>query len=160
LKSQSERLEKHRDEVTIKGGKGAWHLPNHYTLKGGMFYTVQGLYRYRGSEREMREVYYLAGLVDCMINRVSPLLRTDLLRDIYRRVVEMKSALKMNWYGQMDQVLFPLDDHLYSMDDYQRSLAGAGSMKTLYRFIGDGTNEMFDILSLEYAFYTPGRSAG
>jgi hypothetical protein len=122
-----------------------------------MAYTIRGLYQYRNEESKMRQVYYLAGLIDCMINQVSPLLRTDLIRDIYKNVMALKGALNVNWYGQMDQVLFPIDDHLYSETDYQGSLSRAGSMKELYELIREGADEMFDILSLEYTFYTPGR---
>ena len=157
LKSQSAKLETHRKEIYQKGEKGVWHLPGHFTLRGGMAYTIQAMYTYRNNERKMREVYYLAGLIDCMINQVSPLLRTDLIRDMYRKVMALKNELNINWYGQLDQVLFPVDDQYYSAVEYKQTLSKAGSMKELYRLIREGIEEVFDILSLEYVFYSPGR---
>lgn len=157
LRSQSARLEKHREEVCAKGGKGVWHLPPHFVLKGGMAYTVQAVYIHRSSETKMRDVYYLAGLIDCMINRTNALLRTDLIRDIYRKVMTLKSVLNMNWYGSLDRVFLPLDTVYYDDTEYKAALAKATTMKALYRAIREGTDDMFDILSFEYVFYTPGR---
>jgi hypothetical protein len=157
LKSQSAKLENHRKEIYQRGEKGVWHLPAHFTLRGGMAYTIQAIYTNRNNERKMREVYYLAGLIDCMINQVNPLLRTDLIRDMYKKVMALKNELNINWYGQLDQVLFPVDDQYYSAIAYRQTLSRARSMKELYHLIREGIGEMFDILSLEYVFYSPGR---
>jgi hypothetical protein len=157
LRSQSARLEEHRREVYEQGAQGIWHLPPHFVLKGGMAYTIQAVYIHRLSERKMREVYYLAGLIDCMINRTNALLRTDLIRDMYRKVMTLKNVLNMNWYGSLDQVFLPLDTAYFDDSEYKEALGKATTMKELYRTIRDGTDNMFDILSFEYVFYTPGR---
>ena len=158
LRSQSTKLETHRKDNYKKGANGVWHLPPHFVLKDGMAHTVRAAYIYREQEERIREVYYLAGLVDCMINQVSPLLRTDLIRDLYKKVMEMKRRLNVNWYGQINQVLLPLDSHLYNELEYREGLTGAKTMRELYNFIREGTDDMFAILSVEYVFYTPGRS--
>jgi len=85
LKSQSGALEKHRKEIYEKGDAGVQHLPPHYVLGGSMAYTIRSIFLYRSNEEKMREVYYLAGLVDCMINRVHPLLRTDSISEMYKK---------------------------------------------------------------------------
>ena len=157
LRSQSARLEEHRMEVFRKGGEGVWRLPPHFVLRGGMGCTMQALFSDRSNGEKMREVYYLAGLMDCMINRVSPLMRTDLIRDIYKKIATLKSLLNATWFGAMDQVLFPLDTNLFNPSEYAAALFKAKTLKELYSIIRDGTDEMFDILSLEYVFYTPGR---
>ena len=107
----------------------------------------------------MREVYYLAGLIDCMINQVNPLLRTDLIRSMYKRINTLKKGLNINWYGHLDQVLFPIDVQFLNTVEYRDTLSSAKTMKALYRFIREGIDEMFDILALEYVFYSPGRGA-
>ena len=157
LKSQSAKLETHRKEIYQRGDKGVWHLPGHFTLRGGMAYTIRAIYTNRNNEKKMRDVYYLAGLIDCMINQVNPLLRTDLIRDMYKKVTALKNELNINWYGQLDQVLFPLDEQYYSAVEYRQTLSSARSMKELYHLIRDAIDEMFDILSLEYVFYSPRR---
>jgi hypothetical protein len=157
LRDQSDRLEKQREEIRAKGEKGVGPLPPHFVLKGGMAYTIRSVYAHRMSETKMRDVYYLAGLIDCMINRTNALLRTDLIRDMYRKVMTLKSILSMNWYGSLDRVFLPLDATYYDDSEYKASLAKATTMKALYHTIREGTDEMFDTLSLEYVFYTPRR---
>jgi len=157
LKSQSTKLEKHRKEVYKRGNRVS-QLPPHFVLSGSMAYTIQGIFSYRTIEGKMREVYYLAGLIDCMINRVTPLLRTDVIKDIYKKVMTLKALLNMTWYSSFDQVLFPLDSHLFNELEYKSQISRADSAPALYRMIREGTDEMFDILALEYTFYTPRRS--
>jgi hypothetical protein len=157
LKSQARRLEQHRKEVHRNGGTGVWQLPPHFVLQGGMACTIQGLFRYRENEERMREVYYLAGLVDCMIHQVSPVLRTGSLRDVYRKTLTLRSLLDVNWYGTIDHVLLPLDGLFFNDVEYRATLLRAGTLKDLFRSIREGTDEMFDILALEYCFYAPVR---
>ena len=157
LRSQSRKLEAHRRENHQRGAQGVWHLPSHFVLKDGMAHTVRAAFIYREREAQMREVYYLAGLVDCMINQVNPLLRTDLIRDLYKKVMDLKDALNVNWFGPINQVLLPIESHLYNEIEYREALSRAPTMRELYKVIQEGTGDMFDILSLEYVFYTPGR---
>jgi hypothetical protein len=157
LKSQTRKLEQHRKEVHEKGGAGVWQLPPHFVLRGGMASTIQGLFRYRENEERMREVYYLTGLVDCMIHQVSPILRTECLRDVYRKTLTLKSLLDVNWYGSIDHVLLPLDTLFFNDVEYRANLFRAGTLKELFHSIREGTEEMFDILALEYCFYAHGR---
>jgi hypothetical protein len=156
LKSQSSKLENHRTEVYERGSNVS-QLPPHFALTGSMAYTIQGIFSYRTNEEKMREVYYLAGLVDCMINQVSPLLRTEVIGDVYKKIMTLKALLNVTWYSSFDQVLLPLDSHLFNEFDYKRNITRAESAPVLYRLIREGTDEMFDILGLEYAFYTPRR---
>lgn len=156
LRSQSARLETHREEIRRKKGKGVSHLPSHFLLKGGMIYTIQAMYTYRDNENRMREVYYLTGLIDCMINQINPVLRTDLLKAMYKKVFAMKTELNIHWYGTLDQVLLPIESQFYNECQYRNTLNSAQTLKDLYRAIRCGTDEMFDVISLEYVFYCPG----
>jgi hypothetical protein len=130
-------------------------LPNHIILKGGMSCTIHGVYIYRTDPQKMREVYYLAGLIDCMINRSNPVLRTDLLRDVFKRAKNLKKELEVNWYGHMDQVLLPIEKQYFDSQSYESALSSARTLKELYETIQDGTRRMFDILSAEYLFLLP-----
>ena len=156
LRSQSVKLECHREEVAKAGGKGIWHLPSHFSLKGAMIYTVRAMYANRVYEDRMREIYYLTGLLDCMINQVNPVLRTDLLKAMYKKVFSMKTELNVHWYGPLDQVLLPIESKFFNENEYRTSLKSAQTMKELFRAIRTGTDEMFDIFSMEYVFYCPG----
>jgi hypothetical protein len=155
-RSQSEELEKQRGENLREGRPGVPTLPPHFVLRGSMAYTARGLYIHKENASSMRDVYYLAGLVDCMINQVSPLLRTDAIRDLYRKISTLKQTLNVNWYGPIDHVLFPVDGHYYDLNAYRQSLTEAGTLQELYGAIRDGIEDMFAILAAEYVFYTPG----
>jgi hypothetical protein len=148
LRPQSVRLEQHPDDIC--------GLPPHFLLKGGMASTIRAIYACREDENKMREIYYLVGLMDCMVNQVNAVLRTDLLRAMYKKVFTMKEELNVHWYNSLDQVLLPIDYKFYNAFAYQASLKNASTMEGLYRAIRRGTDEMFDILSLEYVFYCPG----
>jgi hypothetical protein len=141
------------------GGAGhasALGVPWGWELKFGRDCTIRGLFIHRESEETMRSVYYLAGLIDCMINQVSPLLRTDLLRNLYKETFRLKSSLDMDWSGRLDKVLMPIEPRYYSEDEYRKALNRAGTMKELYCTIREGTREMFDELGERYVFYCPG----
>ncbi|HDZ90822.1 MAG: hypothetical protein JRJ09_01975 [Deltaproteobacteria bacterium] len=129
--------------------------PPHFSLKGGMACTIQAMYANRGEEEKMRETYYLVGLTDCMINQVNPILRTDILRAMYKKVFALKETLNMHWRGTLDQVLLPIDRRFYDDSAYRAEIRMAGTMEDLYRVIRRGTDEMFDILALEYLFFCP-----
>lgn len=130
-------------------------LPPHFSLRGGTACTIRAMYANRGEEEKMRETYYVVGLTDCMINQVNPVLRTDILRAMYKKVFAMKEALNIHWSGTLDQVLLPIDHRLFDSLTYGTSIRRAGTMRELYRVIRRGTDEMFDILAREYVFYRP-----
>jgi len=155
LKSQSEKIQAQREDIYRKGERGIRHLPPHFSLRGGLSQTIRCLYSCREDEERMCNVYYLVGLMDCMVNQVNPVLRTDLLRDMYKKVFHMKRELDIHWYGPLDQVLLPIDAQFHSERKYRSRLNQAETLKELYEVIRVGSEEMFDILSREYVFYCP-----
>ncbi len=131
--------------------------PDGCDLKGGLESTIQALFLQRYNEEKMRQIYYLAGLVDCMINRRNPLLRTRHIRGLYGKVMTLKNILCLHWYGPLDQVLLPVNEAGPRVLDYPTALARAATMTDLYGIVREATDEMFDILSRDYVFYAPGR---
>ena len=148
LRSHWHNLEKH--------GKKHELPPLHNVIRDSLSNTIYAMYGNRDNVEKMKELYYLAGLVDCMINQTNPLLRTSHINDMYKKIKTFKEILGVNWYGQMDQVLFPIDKEFYNIDEYRHRLHKAATMKELYDFIKEGTFRMFDFLSSEYIFFTPG----
>ena len=147
LLSRAHRLERQQDGPDTPSPS--------FPLEGGRAHTILSMYANRRDEKRMREVYYLIGLMDCMINQVNPILRTDLLRAMYNKVFIMKDDLNIHWHGTLDQVLLPIDPQFYNGLAYRSSLREAETMKGLYQAIRKGTEKMFDILSREYVFYSP-----
>lgn len=130
-------------------------IPPHFSLNRGLASTIQAMYANRMDEDRMRETYYLVGLTDCMINQVNPVLRTDILRSMYKKVFAMKADFNIHWHGSMDQVLLPIDTRFYDEAVYRAAIRQATTLKDLYRTIRKGTDEMFDILAHEYVFFCP-----
>ncbi|HIJ20483.1 MAG TPA: hypothetical protein HPP58_05495 [Deltaproteobacteria bacterium] len=143
-------------EETPCDSKAFSQMPPHFVLKGGLAYTILSMYANRKNEREMREIYYLIGLMDCMINQVNAILRTDLLRSMYKQVFAMKEKLNLHWHGTLDRVLLPIDPQLFNDLEYRSLLNRAGTMKELYQTIRQGTETMFDTLAGNYVFFCPG----
>ncbi len=155
-KRESAKYEAHRREaIAAPGHRHIAFLPNHFTLDGGTHYTILGLIRYREDEGLMRRVYRLAGLMECVTSASSPILRTDLLRRVYKSIIEEREALGVVWRGNATHFLFPLHTDLHNPNLFQHNLAGAESLKDLFIAIEDETNAQFDILSHYYVFYLP-----
>lgn len=155
LRTQSLKLECQRHDIRKKEGKGTWHLPSHFPLKGSMVYTIRAMYANRKNENKMRDIYYLTGLLDCIINQVNPILRTSILNAMYKKISEMKEELNVYWYGPFDQVLLPIESQFYNEFEYRSSVQKAKTLKELYQVIRNETDLMFDMLSLRYVFYCP-----
>lgn len=156
-RSLSEIFEYRRNESYQESNKPVSAIPAHFVLKGAMGDTVQSMYINRENKGKMIEIYYLTGLIDCMVNQVNPLLRTDFIKEIYKKISTLKSVLCVNWYGNIDQVLLPIDREYFNDSAYRMNLEHAGTVEEIYRIIRKGTLEMFETLSREYVFYTPGR---
>jgi hypothetical protein len=75
---------------------------------------------------------------------------------MYKKIKTFKEILGVNWYGRMENVLLPIDETLFHLNEYRTGLSGAGTMKDLYSLIRRGTEEMFSILAAEYVFFLPG----
>ena len=155
LRSQSDKMEAHYAKASMGEDNSQWNIPIHFKLEHGMAYTIRAIYQNRLKKEKMLEIYYLAGLMDCIINQVNPILRTDVLRGMYKKIFQMKKALDVHWYGPVDQVLLPIDVQFFNEFEYRLSLKTARTLKDLYIAIRKGTEEMFDVLSTAYVFYCP-----
>lgn len=153
---ESARYEAHLEEAPkTTGRRHAATLPTHFTLDGGYHYTLLGLFRYRGDESRMRRVYRLAGLMECVTNAPSPILRTDLLRRFYRTILEEREELKVIWRGRTSHFLFPLHPEYYNPNLFLHAVAAAGSLKDLFEAVRAQTDAQFTLLSSNYVFYVP-----
>jgi len=155
-RGESERFEEHRLEAL--GTHGHQHIafvPNHFTLDGGSHFTAMALFRYREDEAAMRRIYRLAGLMECVTNAPSGVLRSDLIRRFYQTIMEDREALNVVWRGNVQHFLLPINTELRNPNLFLYNIAQAESLKELYRAIEAETNIQFDILAEKYVFYMP-----
>lgn len=155
-REESQRYEAHRIEAfRSPGHQHIGFVPNHFRLDGGYHFTVMGLFRHRMNEALMRRAYRLAGLMECVTNAPSPILRTDLLRRFYKTILEERQELNLVWRGDIRHFLLPLHSSHRNSNLFLHHIAGAQSLKELFEVIEEETNAQFDILSASYVFYLP-----
>ena len=155
-REESVRYEMHRLEAFARQGHThVAQVPNHFSLDDGYYYTLIGLFRYRGDEALMRRVYRLAGWMECVTNAPSPILRTDLLRRFYKSILEEREALNIVWRGNVRYFLFPIHVEYYNPNLLVHRVSRTESLKDLYEVIEEETNRQFDVLAEHYVFYLP-----
>ena len=72
LRDEAEKYQSHRRQALTNGHRHIRFVPESFSLVGGSHYTVMGLYRLRQQEKQARELYRLAGLMECVVNSSSP----------------------------------------------------------------------------------------
>ncbi|MBI4775354.1 MAG: hypothetical protein HY788_14490 [Deltaproteobacteria bacterium] len=155
LKEESRRFEQYREESRKKGHPYPPKTPNHFSLHHGTDATLWALYRWRRDADHMRDVYYLAGLMECMILVPHSILRTVMVRAFYKTLEKLKEELRVKWHGQVHHFLLPMATYHRSENDFSRHLQGAETLQELFQAIREETDEQFLILGSEYAFYLP-----
>ena len=157
-REESKRFEVHRLEAyRVEGHKHIGTVPNHFRLDGGYHFTVMGLFHHREDEAAMRQVYYLAGLMEAVTNAPSAILRTDLLRRVYQTIMEERERLGVIWRGHVRNFLLPLHADHYNSNLLFHRIGSAESLKDLYQQIQAETDAQFKILAQCYVFYLPER---
>jgi hypothetical protein len=155
LRSEAERYQAHRRQALAGGHNHLRFVPEHFSLLPGCESTLRGIYRWREREEAAREIYYLAGLMECVVNSTSALLRTDLLRSLYNTIMKLRGRLNMSWTGDSSQFLLPLHPHLYQRSNFFESIHRATTLKALYDTVKGETTAQFNLLAGEYVFYLP-----
>jgi hypothetical protein len=157
LRSEAEKYQHHRIQAIANGHSHIRFIPEHFSLVGGCDYTAMGLFRWREEEERAREFYRLAALMECVVNSTSPLLRTDLLRSLYKTIMELKKTLNFSWKGDSTKFLLPLHQQFYQRSHFFDEILRCKTLKDLYEKVDCETEVQFDVLAAEYVFYLPKR---
>ena len=152
---EAEEYEKHRTETIRKGHKHIAFVPNHFALTGGYYYTIRGIFEYRNDESSALELYYLAGLMECVVNSTAPILRTDLLRSVYKKILSLRNSLNIRWQGNINHFLLPLHPDFYSPSLFISKLNTCETLNDLYKTIKIETQKQYNIAKEMYVFYLP-----
>ena len=153
---ESARFEEHRAKALASPGhQHIAYVPNHLSLDDGSWCTLLGLFRNREDESLMRRVYHLAGLMECVTNASSPILRTDLLRRVYQAISEEREALKVTWRGRITHFLLPLHPEYHNPNLFPHLISGAETLKDFFDVNRMETDAQFDVLARHYVFYLP-----
>lgn len=157
LRKEAEKYQAHRRQALVGGHRHLKFVPEHFNLVGGWDHTILALYRWRQSERQAREVYRLAGLMECVVNASCPILRTDLLHSLYKTIVDLRRRLNVSWMGGSSQFILPTHPHLYERKSFFERICQASTLKMLYEVVEQETTVQFDLIAVQYVFYLPQR---
>ncbi|HDM76397.1 MAG TPA: hypothetical protein ENG51_07990 [Deltaproteobacteria bacterium] len=152
---EAEKYEKHRIETIRDGHKHISFVPSHFALTGGYFYTIRGIFDYRNDDNRAIDVYHLAGLMECVVNSTAPILRTDLLRSVYKKILSLKNILNVKWQGNVNHFLLPLHPDFYNPSLFLTKLNTCETLNDLYKTIKIETRKQYDIIKTTYVFYLP-----
>lgn len=130
-------------------------VPEGYKLSGAVLYTALGLFRHRSSLENLRKVYRLAGIMECLIHSSVPILRTALIRDVFNKAQALKEELGMAWRSGSEMYLLPLHENLWPGPRLPDALSGAETLKELYQVIEGETAGQLDAIMANYVFYMP-----
>ncbi|MBW1979829.1 MAG: hypothetical protein JRJ12_01290 [Deltaproteobacteria bacterium] len=155
LRSEASKYQAHRREALRKGHRHLRFVPEHFSLVGGCNYTARALFRWRQEEDKARDLYRLAGLMECVVNGTCPVLRTDLLHSIYKTISELRQQLRVSWLGGSRQFLLPLHAKYYERTAFFAKICEARTLKGLYDIVELEASVQFDLLATEYVFYLP-----
>ncbi len=158
IKAEAEKYERHRAKSIREGHIHISFVPSHFSLTGGYFYTLRGIFSYRNDDTRAMEVYLLAGLMECVMNGTAPILRTDLLRSVYKKILSLKDSLRVTWQGDVDNFLLPLHPNLYGPTLFLSRVNGCETLKDLYKTIKIETQRQYEIIKEAYVFYLPRNS--
>lgn len=157
LAGESERYERHRADALAAspGHEHLWRVPEGHKLTGGMLDTALGLFRHRSSPEDLKRVYRLAGLMECLIHASAPILRTALIRDVFKKAQGLKDELGMSWRSGGEQYLLPLSESFRPGPGLVARLKQTESLKELYRVIDEETSGQLEAIMENYVFYLP-----
>jgi hypothetical protein len=157
-REESKRYEAHRLEaLRDPEHRHLEYVPSHVSLDEGYHYTLMGLFLHRANEPLMRRVYRLAGMMECVTNIPSSVLRSDLLRRFYQSIMEEREALGVSWRGNVPHFLLPLDNELYNPNLFFHRVSTAETLKGLFDAIEAETGAQFEVLCRSYVVYMPER---
>ncbi len=152
---EAEKYEKHRAETILYGHQHISFVPSHFALTDGYFYTIRGIFDYRNDETMALDVYHLAGLMECVVNSTAPILRTDLLRSVYKKILTLRERLRVKWQGNVNHFLLPIHPDFYNPDLFLNKVNLCETLNDLYKTIKIETRKQYDIIKSTYVFYLP-----
>lgn len=150
--------EDQRAEDLAAGRPLGHQMPAHFTLDGGMNETALALLRHRASEESLRQVSYLAGLMECLTNIPCAILRTDLIRRVYQEAQQLIREYNLNWRGRVGHFLLPVMEDAQDPKRLEKAVRDIDSLKDFFSTVRLITDQRHDALAKDFVFYFPRRN--
>lgn len=147
-----------RDDALASGTDPSAQMPSHFALDGGLHETAHALLRHRGNESKLIDVTYLSLLMETLVNTPCAILRTDLIRRVYREVDALSAALTLRWRGRAGHFMLPLNQDARDPGGFERTVAPIAELKALFNTLRDIAATRLDTLKKGYVIYFPRRA--
>jgi hypothetical protein len=177
-RTEAEAFEKRRVEAMGKG-RPVGFTPSYLELKGSLSQTLTALFRSRDDESRMRQIYFLAGLMEVATGLSHHILRSDLIRRVFSEIQHLANKLGVQWLSSNQGFLLPVyfsEEHSpeswsnsieiplprsgLQLEDVSKSrlkqaLSQTQTLKDLISALRNETDAQFDLLSRFFVFYLP-----
>jgi len=147
-----------RRRQALKAGRPADFTPSCLTLKGSLAQTLGALFRFRDNEPQMRQTYFLAGLMEAATSLSHDLLRSDLIRRVFAEIEENSTRLQVRWQSWDQGFLLPIcthGDNLSTAARLQQSLGRARTLKEFLVRLKGETDVQLDLAGRRFIYYLP-----
>jgi len=147
-----------RRRQALKAGQPADFTPSYLTLKGSLAQTLGALFRFRDDESQMRQVYFLAGLMEAATGLSHDLLRSDLIRRVFAEIEENSTRLQVRWQSWDQGFLLPIctqGENLSTAARLQQNLGRARTLKEFLVRLKEETDAQFDLAGRRFIYYLP-----
>jgi len=151
---ESNKYESRRKKALLQGEPLSF-APPCLTLRGSLAYTAQALFSRRDDEKAMREVYFLAGLMELATGLAHDVLRTDMIHRLFGVIGEISADLGLQWPSWQEGFLLLLTDREYPRSHLADRLARAETLKELLETLRQETDVQFDLAAQGYVYYVP-----
>lgn len=135
-------------------GPGA-AAPDGLDLEGGPARTLLALFRLREQADLMTQVYFLAGLMELTTRLRHEVLRTDLLRRVFKEIDRLATQLGLRWSAGTSQFLLPIELSGGEAPPLETILKPAATLKALLAALRAETDRQLARAGRDFVFFVP-----
>lgn len=132
-------------------------MPAHYSLDGPMHDTALAYLRHKNDAKAQEDITYLSVLMEVLTNIPCPILRTDLIRRVYREVEQLSNRLSHRWHGRSGSFLPPLNLDAGKPQELAERIVAVDNLQTFFAIARDIAQNRHQALAKQYVIYYPGR---
>ena len=148
-------FEDHRAECYEQGMDHTGDMPPHFALEGPSHDTALALLRHRNDEEKLIQVNYLAAMMEALVNTPCAILRTDLIRRVYREVDALGRSLSLSWHAVEGRFLLPADEDAKNPNAFRSRLAGVDNLSEFFAVLKEIAKQRHEVLAKKYVIYYP-----
>lgn len=149
------QYEDFRTECHTSGQDPSGRMPPHFTLDADLRDTAMALLRFQDDPSAQEDVCYLCALMEALVHTPCAILRTDLIRRVYREVESLGKKLSLRWQAGDGHFLLPINEDAGDPNQFRRRVAPLDDLKAFFATLRALAQERYQKLATQYVFYFP-----